>query len=176
MNTTLVNHILANVPDATAFHVYDGRQLEAWLKEGRQDDTAKRASIPTRPAHRVADAGRVRARRQQQSRERGDIFDAVAILGLPIRTVEAMAVRGDIPGAAKIGRRWTFDLSALRGFVKQQERETWQRNERPLPVAIGAKVSSGAVSRSTAEISDGRFTQITRRLRGNDGKRAKRGQ
>jgi len=145
------------------------QSLAAW-KEGH-------APIPNRPAHRNADAGRVRARRRpQQSRERGDIFDAVAILGLPIRTVEAMAARGDIPGAAKIGRRWTFDLGVLRSFVKQQERETWQRNEKPLPVAIGGKVSSGAVSKSTAEISGGRFTQITRRLRGNDGKRAKRGQ
>ncbi len=58
-----LSRILANVPDATAFHVYDGRQLEAWLKEGKQarQDNSRSAPIPTRPAHRVAETGRVRA-------------------------------------------------------------------------------------------------------------------
>ncbi len=123
-----------------------------------------RRPIPNRPHRKV---------RQQ---ERGDVFEAMAILGLSnIRTVEAMAARGEIPGAAKIGRRWTFDLKVLREFVKQKERKTWQRNERPLPGATGGKVSSGAVSGSAGGTSDGRFTRITRQLRGSGGKREKRG-
>jgi hypothetical protein len=41
------------------------------------------------------------------TRERGDIEDAMAILGIrKKRTVAAMAARGEIPSAAKIGRRW----------------------------------------------------------------------
>ena len=45
----------------------------------------------------------------------------MAILGIrKKRTVEAMAARGEIPSAAKIGRRWTFNLSALRTFVTER--------------------------------------------------------
>jgi integrase/recombinase XerD len=44
----------------------------------------------------------------------------MAILGIrKKRTVEAMAARGEIPSAAKIGRRWTLNLSALRTFVTE---------------------------------------------------------
>jgi hypothetical protein len=44
--------------------------------------------------------------------ERGTIAEAVAIIGLPARTVQAMAAIGKIPSAAKLAgsRRWTFDL------------------------------------------------------------------
>lgn len=36
--------------------------------------------------------------------------DAVAaITGLSTRAVQSLALRGIIPGAARLGRRWTFD-------------------------------------------------------------------
>lgn len=44
-------------------------------------------------------------------RDRGTIDEAVAILGVSDRTVRDLALRGEPPGAAKIGRRWTFDLA-----------------------------------------------------------------
>src|SRR2546428_2907022 len=62
MNTAFparLSRILANIPDATAFHVYDGRQLEAWRKEAQvRRAVPKQAPTPTRPALRVADVGR----------------------------------------------------------------------------------------------------------------------
>jgi hypothetical protein len=47
MNTALakgshvLSRVLANIPDATALHVYDGRQLEAWMA-----GNSERRSIP----------------------------------------------------------------------------------------------------------------------------------
>ena len=38
---------------------------------------------------------------------------AVDATGLTARGVQAMAARGEIPGAAKIGRVWTFDAAIL---------------------------------------------------------------
>jgi hypothetical protein len=52
--------------------------------------------------------------------ERGGINDAVAILGLKKRTVEAMALRGELPGVAKMAHRWTFDLDLLRTHVQDE--------------------------------------------------------
>jgi len=34
----------------------------------------------------------------------------------PSRTIQDLAARGEIAGAAKLGRRWTFDLEKLRRF------------------------------------------------------------
>ena len=49
---------------------------------------------------------------------------AAAILGLEVRTVQALAARGSIPGAAKLGGTWTFDETALHKFshtIKNQK-------------------------------------------------------
>lgn len=43
------------------------------------------------------------------------------ITGLPERTLQSLSARGEIWGAAKLGRRWTFDRQGLRAWVKQQE-------------------------------------------------------
>lgn len=40
------------------------------------------------------------------------LHEASALLGLSPRGAQAMAARGEIPGAAKIGRVWTFDAAA----------------------------------------------------------------
>ena len=44
-------------------------------------------------------------------RSRCKIDGAVARLGLEARTVRNMAAAGDIPGAAKFGDTWTFDVA-----------------------------------------------------------------
>jgi hypothetical protein len=54
------------------------------------------------------------SRKRSAVSERGTIDQAIAIIGLPIRTVQGMAARGEIPGAATFGRRWTFDLVSRR--------------------------------------------------------------
>ena len=96
--------------------------------------------------------------------ERGTVEEAAAILGLPQRTVQDLAARGEIAGAAKFGRRWTFDLQKLRRLVKQKELQTWQ-NARRRPDATGAPALSTAGLKFVAGTTDGRFTQLTRRLR-----------
>lgn len=106
--------------------------------------------------------------------ERIDIDAALPILGLRSRrTVEAMAARGEIPSAAKFGRRWTFNLAALLAFVKERERETWERNAKLLKAASGTKKASGARPWSTASESGGRSIQLIQQLRANVGKQQK---
>lgn len=56
--------------------------------------------------------------------ERITVEEASPILGLPARTIQQMAARGIIPGAAKFGRRWTFDERKLRAFIRGREEET----------------------------------------------------
>ena len=111
--------------------------------------------------------------RQRRAREpvlcskRASAEEAAAILGLPLRTVQGLAAGGAIPGAAKLGRRWTFDVEKMRRFVKDKERQAWQRaNAERHPDAIGGAILSGRGLRFVGANSDGRFIQVTRRLRG----------
>jgi excisionase family DNA binding protein len=46
---------------------------------------------------------------------------AAGILGISTRTLQMMAARGEIPGAALIGRRWTFNEEALRRWRRSKE-------------------------------------------------------
>ncbi|WP_394060680.1 helix-turn-helix domain-containing protein [Xanthobacter autotrophicus] len=52
-----------------------------------------------------------------------------SILGVQVRTVQAMALRGELPGAAKIGGLWTFDEAALRAWIR--EKEQWLADRPP---------------------------------------------
>jgi len=49
--------------------------------------------------------------------------EVAALLGLTLRGVQALAARGALPGAAKIGTLWTFDPEKLRRFVAAREAE-----------------------------------------------------
>ena len=49
--------------------------------------------------------------------------EAALILGVPERTVTLLARRGEIPGAAIIGRCWTFNEDRIRAWVLEKERE-----------------------------------------------------
>ena len=127
--------------------------------------------VPIDPQPTLAEAAAppVSVRRRKKEAERIVIEDAVAILGLSGRMIQEMAQRGEIPGAAKFGRRWTFDVAKLRAMIADREQETWQRSyERRRPVVTGAATRSGVVSASRAVSSAGRFTQTIRRLRGKD--------
>lgn len=44
------------------------------------------------------------------------------ITGLGKRQVQAMAVQGKIPGAAQLGRLWTFDEGKLRRWIALREK------------------------------------------------------
>jgi excisionase family DNA binding protein len=50
-----------------------------------------------------------------------------AILGVSKRTVQQLALRGELPSATRIGGVWRFDAERLAAFVKQRERDA----ERP---------------------------------------------
>lgn len=52
------------------------------------------------------------------------LTDAAAMCGLSERTFRAMAARGEVPGAAKLGRLWTFDVERLRTWLEAKERAT----------------------------------------------------
>jgi excisionase family DNA binding protein len=45
---------------------------------------------------------------------------AAAILGVTPRTVQNLAKRGELPGAAKIGKVWTFDRAKLLRYIADQ--------------------------------------------------------
>jgi excisionase family DNA binding protein len=106
--------------------------------------------------------------------ERVKIERAGQILGLQPRTVQKMAQRGELPGAAKLGRRWTFNEDKLRSYVRHKERETWHAPNH-LPDVTGARTFSGVASKSEVAKSDGRYTRIIRQLRDNAERPEKRG-
>jgi hypothetical protein len=127
-------------------------------KEAEQPPEAGGFASSSRPRSTNTQRGRV-------APERVTIERAEAILGVANRTVQGMSERGEIPGAAKIGRRWTYDVNKLRGYVRTKERETWHAPKHRQDVT-GTLASSTAKSKSKANESDGRYGQIIQRLRG----------
>ena len=74
----------------------------------------------------------------QQAAERVLVAQACRITGLSRRNVQDMAARGDIPGAAKLGGRWTFDAATLRRWIKSREVGRW-----PEGISTSAAQSGG---------------------------------
>jgi hypothetical protein len=108
--------------------------------------------------------------------ERGTAADAAAILGLKPRKLQAMAARSEIPGAAKLGRQWTFDLAELRRFVEQREQETKCRgSEKRRPAATGATGFSMPSFKSGGDKSGGRLGQMIQQLQRRVDKQSKSG-
>jgi hypothetical protein len=92
---------------------------------------------------------------------RGSAIEAAAILGLKPRKLQAMSQRGEIPGAAKIGRQWTYDFAKLQHYVEQQEKETaCQGGARRQQDATGAGIPSGAALKFADGSSDGRLRRM----------------
>ncbi|GAA0729799.1 hypothetical protein GCM10009106_08370 [Sphingomonas japonica] len=80
--------------------------------------------------------------------ERVMIDEARMITGLPERTLQSMSARGEIWGAAKLGRRWTFDRQRLRAWVRAKEAASGSRQ-----TSIRGTVSFTLASPSTAASS-----------------------
>lgn len=76
-----------------------------------------------------------------RKRERIRAIEASDILGVELRTVQAMAARGELPGAAKVGKLWTFDEPALRQWIK--ERSACPKDHRPQNTPIGGATRFG---------------------------------
>lgn len=88
---------------------------------------------------------------------------AAALLGSPLRTVQAMAARGELPSAARIFGRWTFNEAALRNWLHDREEETCKKRERR-PAATGAARRSGVAPRSRVGNTDGACERTIQKL------------
>jgi excisionase family DNA binding protein len=98
------------------------------------------------------------------SSERIFIEDVAKILGIPARSVQAMAAAGKIPSAAKLGRRWTFNERAVRTFLRDEEIRC--QNEKHRAVHIGAMASCGAAfARQASQPSSDPLIQTIQKLR-----------
>jgi hypothetical protein len=105
---------------------------------------------------------------------RGSVKEAVSVLGLKPRKLQLMSQRGEIPGAAKLGRQWTYDLAKLNRFVEQQEQATICQSAKPRPDATGAGKFSGAKFKFAGVGSGGRLRQMIRQSQERAAKQAKR--
>lgn len=107
-------------------------------------------------------------------RERGGIDDAVAIIGLKRRTIESKSARGEIPGAAKLANRWTYDLDRLRAWVREEVNRQCRENQKRQQAVSGVAIPSTVGLASKGGSSRGAFTQITRDLRQSVERRGRR--
>lgn len=103
--------------------------------------------------------------------ERIRIPRAMEITGEPERTLQALAARGSIPGAAKLSKAWTFDERQLRGWVKDRERGQC-RSE----ISTSVAGRGGSVSRLTVGRSEEAYEQAMSRLRNAGQSRSARAQ
>jgi hypothetical protein len=88
-------------------------------------------------------SGRVRARA------------AAHATGLSLRAIQAMAARGQVPGAGKFGRVWTFDARKLEVWIAARE-ETACPEARTF---IGVAASGGRASRLPGATCDAAYAQ-----------------
>lgn len=73
--------------------------------------------------------------------ERCLIEEAQNITGLPPRTLQSLSARGEIWGAAKLGRRWTYDRMRLRAWVRANEAASENRGASTNAVEFTMRVS-----------------------------------
>lgn len=111
----------------------------------------------------MSNAKRARKVRAKRPRERGTIQDAVSILGKEDRTIRSLASQGKIPGAAKIGGAWTFNLDLLKSYVSSKEQEAWQ-GARPQRAVSGGTVPSMVGFKPAAKTSNGHYEQTIQKL------------
>jgi excisionase family DNA binding protein len=82
-------------------------------------------------------------------------------LGVTDRAIQKMAARGDLPGAAKIGKTWSFDAEKLRRHIAAREQECLTRATSTFGVRFG-----GCAPSSTASSSAKAYEQAMSRLLG----------
>jgi excisionase family DNA binding protein len=106
-------------------------------------------------------------------RERGTVEDAAAIVGVSTRTIQLMAQNGELPGAVKVRRRWTFNLQRLREHMRAEEFKSC--NQRLPKGPTGGTEFSGAALRSTAGNADGLYERAIQKLRRSVASRVRNG-
>lgn len=101
---------------------------------------------------------------------RVDAQEVARRTALSVRAVQDMALRGDIPGAAKLGGKWTFDPLEIERWIKTQTEATQERAAKAGALQK-TRTSSGAtalptlVFKSTAGKSNAAYTQAIGRKR-----------
>jgi hypothetical protein len=96
--------------------------------------------------------------------KRIDAKRAAEITGDHVRTVQAHAALGAIPGARKnLAGRWTFDEAMLRAHMERLEAERCQSVERQR-VATGVVKRSGAARRSPGWSGEQAYEQAMQKL------------
>ncbi|OYX67701.1 MAG: hypothetical protein B7Y95_22530 [Rhizobiales bacterium 32-66-11] len=100
--------------------------------------------------------------KEAPKRERIRAFEASAILGVEVRTVQALACRGELPGACKIGGLWTFDEAALRAWIKDRSAPGNQSGSRSKPNRPAR--SDRRLSRDQCDIAKA-YEEMLQRLR-----------
>lgn len=95
--------------------------------------------------------------------ERCTIEQAELILGLKRRNIQAMAARGQIPGAIKLGNLWTFGIAELRKYLTRESGR--QCVAKPRPDAFGVAKPFGAAFTSTVRNPGDRYKQVIQKLR-----------
>ncbi len=91
----------------------------------------------------------------QDKVERCRSDSALLVIGLKLRQLQAMSVRGEIPGAAKLGRTWTYDVGKLRRWVREREEAATCQ-----AISIGGATSGGHESRFDGAMSDEAYEHL----------------
>lgn len=80
---------------------------------------------------------------------------------LNVRTIQQMASKGLIPGAAKLGGAWTFNVRKLDEWVRQaEERHVECHGKQRRETSTSAMVSGGPVSRLPDIAIDLRYERL----------------
>lgn len=82
---------------------------------------------------------------------------AAGITGLTVRAIQAMALRGEIPGAAKLGGSWTFDEAKLRAWIAEQVEKNESRAK-----GLGSRLPSRREEKAMLE-ARARLRELIRR-------------
>jgi hypothetical protein len=103
--------------------------------------------------------------------ERIKMARAIEITGESERTLQAAAARGEIPGASKPCKCWTFDERELRAWIERgkpcQSDDRTEMSGRQRTRSSAAK-SGGRASRLAAGSSEEAYRQAMARLRGKE--------
>ena len=84
---------------------------------------------------------------------------AARILGVSRRSVQGLALRGELPGAARIGGVWTFDAERLAAFVTQRELDA-ERPTTPTPAPPTPRLPTRAQTNAAYErLMAGRYSR-----------------
>ncbi|MEH2569623.1 hypothetical protein [Bradyrhizobium sp. AZCC 2289] len=107
----------------------------------------------------------------KSSPERIKVKDVARISGETERTIQAAAARGEIPGAAKLFKAWTFDEVKLRKWIAAKEREAGAARFRDSRGLGDQQVTRSAITAKRrnspfSKTNDGQYDRAMQRLRG----------